>query len=105
MASYTPITTKEIVDTLSSEDKIIIIQNGQVRQLMASDLVSAINLAKDLKTAGITVGNSDISSIGNGSLTGAIAELKRLIDEMPKITSGTAAPTGGEDGDVYIMHE
>lgn len=105
MASYIPITEKDKTETLSSEDTIIIIQGGQVRLLKASDLVTAIALAKELKAADLTVGNGNISTIGDGTLTGAIVELKRLIDAMPTITSGTNEPTGGEDNDIHIMFE
>lgn len=105
MASYFPITEKELTEALKAEDSIIVIQNGQVRRLKAANLVMAINLAKELEAGNISVGTSDISGIGDGSLTGAIAELKSMIDAMPKITSGTSEPAGGEDGDIYVMHE
>lgn len=32
------------------------------------------------------------------------AQIDALREDMPKITSGTAAPTGGEDGDIYIQY-
>lgn len=105
MASYFPITEKDQTNTLKSDDTIIVIQDGQVRRLKAADLVTAINFVKALNANGTSIGTSNISGIGDGSLTGAIAELKKMIDEMPKITSGTSEPTGGDDGDVYIMHE
>ena len=105
MASYIPITQKELTESLAAEDTIIIIQNGQVRQLSASDLVTAIALVKELKAINLTVGSGDLSAIGDGTLTGAIAELKRLIDEIPTITSGSNEPTGGEDNDIHIMFE
>lgn len=28
-----------------------------------------------------------------------------LVDYQPVITSGTTAPTGGNDGDIYIQYE
>ena len=105
MASYIPITEKELTNTLSGENKIIVIQDGQVRLLRASDLVSAINFVKEMNALGTSIGNSNISSIGDGTLTGAIAELHRLISSMPTITSGTNEPTGGEDNDIHIMFE
>ena len=105
MASYVPITEKEITEALKSEDTIIVIQGGQVRQLKATELVSAITFVKSLNAVGLTIGNSDISKIGDGSLTGAIAELHRLISAVPTITSGTNEPTGGEDNDIHIMFD
>lgn len=105
MASYAPITTKEQTESLSADDKIIIIQNGQVKQLSAGNLVAAINLAAAMETAGTSVGSTSIAAIGDGTLTGAIAELKRSIDAMPTITSGSNEPTGGEDNDIHIMFE
>ena len=105
MASYVPITKKEIVESLQKEDTVIIIQGGQVRQLKAAELVAAIDFVKGMNAIHTTIGSSDISKIGDGSISGAIAELYRLITAMPTITSGSNEPTGGEDGDIHIMFE
>ena len=105
MASYVPITEKELTESLKNEDTIIVIQDGQVRQLKATELVTAIAFVKSLNAAGLTIGTTSIAGIGDGTLTGAIAELSRLISAMPTITSGTNEPTGGEDNDIHIMFE
>lgn len=59
----------------------------------------------EIRIINTKTGNENISSLGDGSITGAIAYLHELITNLPAITSGTSEPTGGKDGDVYIMHE
>ena len=39
------------------------------------------------------------------TMSDEIAELRRTIEAIPSITSGTSEPSGGEDGDVYVMYE
>lgn len=79
-----------------------------------SDIVNQLEQATNSLQASITnltntynakVGTSNISSIGNGTLTGAIATLYNMLTALPAITSGTSEPSGGKNGDVYIMHE
>lgn len=78
-------------NTISALDKSL---NGEIESLKES--ADAV----DTK-----IGNNNISGIGDGTLTGAIAKLYEMISNIPAITSGTSAPSGGNDGDVYIMHE
>lgn len=105
MASYIPITEKPTTEVLNGKDKIIVIQDGGVKQYDASEVVKALEIVKAMETVGTSVGNSDISEVGDGTLTGAIAKLFEMVSAIPKITSGIAEPTGGSDGDVYVMYE
>ena len=105
MASYIPITEKPTTEVLNGKDKIIIIQDGGVKQYDASEVVKALEIVKAMENLGTSVGSSNISKIGDGTLTGAIAKLFEMVSAIPKITSGTAEPSGGEDGDIYVMHE
>ena len=59
----------------------------------------------DIKSINNTVGSASISGIGDGTVKGAIAKLYKMVSAIPSITSGTANPSGGKDGDVYIQHE
>lgn len=62
-------------------------------------------LKNEIKIINQVAGNKNISAIGDGTVTGAILKLYEMITAIPTITSGTSEPTGGKDGDVYIMHE
>lgn len=46
----------------------------------------------------------DITSVGKGLLTEGSKLNMRTYLEVPTITSGTAAPTGGVDGDIYLQY-
>lgn len=74
------------------------------------DLASASQTAQEENATAFTainnkIGTGNISGLGDGSLSGAILALYEMITKIPSITSGTAEPSGGSDGDVYIMHE
>lgn len=62
-------------------------------------------LETKLNSTNQKIGTTNISSIGDGTVTGAIAEIHRMLSSMPTITSGTSEPSGGKDGDVYVMYE
>ena len=62
-------------------------------------------LKNEIKIINQVAGNKNISAIGDGTVTGAIVKLYEMITSIPSITSGTTEPTGGKDGDVYIMYE
>lgn len=62
-------------------------------------------LENSIKNINNIAGTNNISSIGDGTVTGAILKLYEMIQSLPAITSGTALPSGGKDGDLYIMHE
>lgn len=75
-----------------------------------SNAVNEINdtirlIDEELDRINTKMGTGNISALGDGSLTGAILNLYEMIKAIPAITSGTSEPTGGKDGDVYIMHE
>ena len=68
-----------------------------------NDSIEAVHV--ELNSINKSIGDSNISSIGDGSVKGAILKLYQMISAIPAISSGTSEPTGGKDGDVYIMHE
>ena len=84
-----------VVDDVTSNIMELGIEVDNLSQLLEERINSINN----------TIGTTSIAGIGNGSIKGAIAELYRMISEIPAITSGTAEPSGGEDGDVYVMYE
>jgi hypothetical protein len=85
----------------------------EVIRTFNADIDSAVNginqtislINKEIERVNTKIGTGNISSLGDGSITGAILKLYQMINSIPAITSGTSEPTGGKDGDVYIMHE
>lgn len=83
--------TEDIINTLNGADAYF----EEVR----------IELKNDITSLNTTLGTTNISNIGDGTVKGAILALYDLIQAVPTISSGTSEPSGGVDGDVYIMHE
>lgn len=76
-----------------------------VTDLSTETKESVKTINNDISNIKSGIGSNSIAEIGDGTVKGAIAELYRLINAIPAITSGTSEPSGGEDGDVYILYE
>lgn len=104
------VTTQKIKDTAVTADKIAAlavltqhIANGAVTtQKLASGAVTAAKIAD--KT--ITAAKIADKTVGAGQLADNIPYTKfgLAANQVRKITVGTAAPSGGSDGDVYIRY-
>lgn len=72
-----------------------------------NDLDKQITEAKDAVTELSEKVMQYISNTDNTirTMNSNIEELRRMIEAIPAITSGTSEPSGGEDGDVYVMYE
>lgn len=96
------------LNSFATSDELDLNINEINSQLLEVDIALtelSNQVSERLDQINVLHGTTSIADIGDGTVTGAIAELYRLISEIPAITSGTAEPSGGEDGDVYVMYE
>lgn len=91
------------IDSMASTSDLDSVKNDLETSL--TSLQTALSaLENSIESINGKIGSSSIP-IGGGTIAGAINELYNLIQAIPSITSGTANPSGGESGDVYIKYD
>lgn len=96
--------------TTETEGFLLDATQGNVLRLKIAELNAAyIGMTNEILASRELVAENNIL-IENyqktiNTLTAKVEELETKLGEMPTITSGTTEPSGGEDGDIYIMHE
>lgn len=76
--------------------------SGAASSIMTSDLSAGKVLVSDSSGK---IAASEITSAELEKLSGLSANVQTQINEMQsKITTGTASPSGGSDGDIYIQY-
>lgn len=98
---------KTIEGLVTSEDLDTVVSdiNSNLEDLSSAFDTSIKEISDELTGVKNSLGKNNITSLGDGTVTGAILALYELINGIPAITSGTSEPSGGSDGDVYIMYE
>lgn len=97
--AYINETLKPFADALESAVPDV---SGGVSAILSADLSASRALVSNSLGK---VAASDVTSVELGYLDGAASNIQTQLDAKQKaITCGTAAPSGGADGDIYIQY-
>lgn len=96
--------------TTDTEGYLLDATQGRIlNELLESQAKTIAELSNTVKLLSNTVTEykNNVTEYQNttNTLSNDVTALKNTVEKLPTITSGTSEPSGGEDGDIYIMYE